>query len=160
LSQKLSRLIGMPRAMAVSLAGQALTGEAAYRVGLVSHLVPLADLLPLAWKMAGAIAALDPAFVADLKRLMKHGASLPLAEALALERETHRQWARTAQLGPIQARTGAVMAGNRAALVPEAVLVPEAALVRNAAPVPQAVHPGGAGAAPAAASHPTPLERA
>jgi enoyl-CoA hydratase len=120
LSQKLSRAIGMARAMAVSLAGQPLSGADAYRAGLVSHLVPLPELLPLAWKLAEGIAALEPTFAADLKRLMKQGAALPLGAALALEQDTHRQWAQTAKLGPIQARTGAVMAGNRSAAAGEA----------------------------------------
>jgi enoyl-CoA hydratase len=120
LSQKLSRAIGMPRAMAVSLAGQPLGGADAYRAGLVSHLVPQPELLPLAWKLAQGIAALEPKFAADLKRLMKQGAALPLGAALALEQDAHRQWAQTASLGPIQARTGAVMAGNRSAAAGQA----------------------------------------
>ena len=115
LSQKLSRIIGLPRAMAVSLAGQVLSGDDAYRAGLVSHCVPLPELLPLAWKLAGSIAGLDPAFAADLKRLMKQGTSLPLGEALALEQRFHTEWARRAELQSIQSRTGSVMARNRIA---------------------------------------------
>jgi enoyl-CoA hydratase len=114
LSQKLSRLIGLPRAMAVSLAGQTLSGADAYRTGLVSHLVPRPELLPLAWKLAEAIAGLDQAFAADLKRLMRDGAALPLGEGLALEQAVHRRWAATAKLAVIQARTGSVIKRNRA----------------------------------------------
>jgi enoyl-CoA hydratase len=113
LSQKLSRMIGMPRAMAVSLAGQVLSGEDAYRVGLASHVVPQAELLPLAWTLGASLASLNPEFARDLKRLMKQGAALPLGDALALERETHLSWAQRAELGSIQARTGSVMANNR-----------------------------------------------
>ncbi len=115
LSQKLSRIIGLPRAMAVSLAGQSLSGEDAHRMGLVSHLAPQRDLLALAWKLAESIAAVDPAFAADLKRLMKEGAAMPLSEALALEQAAHRRWAATAELGAIQAMTRTVMERSRAA---------------------------------------------
>jgi enoyl-CoA hydratase len=116
LSQKLSRVVGLPRAMAVSLAGQALSGEEAFRCGLVSHLVPRGELLPLAWKLALAIAALDPGIAAELKRLMKTGAALTLAEGLALEQQAHRRWAEGAQLDAVQARTAQVMKHSRASL--------------------------------------------
>lgn len=115
LSQKLSRIIGLPRAMAVSLAGQSLSGADAYRIGLVSHLVPQPELLALAWQLAESIAALDPAIAVDMKRLIKEGAALPLGEALALEQAAHRRWAATAQLGAIQALTSTVMKRSRAA---------------------------------------------
>jgi enoyl-CoA hydratase len=114
LSQKLSRIVGLPRAMAVSLAGQAMSGAEAYRCGLVSHLVPREELLPLAWKLAQAIAAYDPQIAADLKRLMKAGAALPLGEALALEKEAHRRWAAGARLEDLQAHAVEVLHGSRA----------------------------------------------
>jgi enoyl-CoA hydratase len=116
LSQKLSRVVGLPRAMAISLAGETLDGEAAYRCGLVSHLVPGEQLLPQAWRLAGAIAAVEPGFAVEMKRLIKEGAAMPLEAALGLEKETHRRWAASAELGAVQARTGQAMQRSRASL--------------------------------------------
>lgn len=109
LSQKLSRIVGLPNAMAMSLTGDLLDGEAAYRVGLASHLCEPAELLKQAWALAGRIAAADPQTVRELKRLIKEGARLPLGEALRLERETHEAWAQGADLDAVLARRETVL---------------------------------------------------
>jgi enoyl-CoA hydratase len=113
LSQKLSRLIGLPRAMALSLSGDFLDAEQAYAAGLVSHLTEPQALLPEAWALAGRIAAAEPATVCMLKRLIKEGARLPLGEALRMERDVHDRWAQAADLAAVQGRREQVLKRNR-----------------------------------------------
>jgi enoyl-CoA hydratase/carnithine racemase len=114
LSQKLSRVIGLPRAMALSLSGDFLEAADAHAQGLVSHLCEPAALLPEAWALAGRIAAAEPVTVRTLKRLMKDGHRLPLGEALRLEREAHDAWARQADLAEVLGRRESVLRRSRA----------------------------------------------
>lgn len=92
ISQKLSRILGLPRAMAISLTGDFLSAEDAYRFGLVSHLVPDDELLPLAQAVAQRIAELEPRVARSMKKLIREGASQTLADGLALEDRMHTEW--------------------------------------------------------------------
>ena len=87
LSQRLQRLIGTTRAMHTSLASVPITGEQAERWGLVSQLVPAAELLPTALALAHRIADGHPAMARTLKALISDGAALPLGEARQMEQE-------------------------------------------------------------------------
>jgi enoyl-CoA hydratase len=113
LSQKLSRIIGLPRAMAVSLAGEFITGEEAARWGLVSHLVPPERLLPEALRLAQRIAEAGPEMIVRLKRLMKDGAGLALAGGLALEQLEFQRWTAEGKVGDVAQRRQAVMQRSR-----------------------------------------------
>lgn len=113
LSQKLSRIIGLPRAMAVSLAGEFITGEDAARWGLVSHLVEPERLLPEAHRLAQRIAEADPEIMRRLKRLIKDGAGLSLAGGLALEQQEFRTWTAGGHVGDVAQRRSAVMRRSR-----------------------------------------------
>jgi enoyl-CoA hydratase/carnithine racemase len=113
LSQKLSRLIGQPRAMALSLSGDFLDAGTAHSAGLVSHLCEPADLLAEAWALAGRIAATAPGMAREMKRLIKEGARLPLGQALRLERDAHDAWAGRADLGAVLERREGVLKRNR-----------------------------------------------
>lgn len=114
LSQKLARVIGLPRAMALSLTGDFLMAEDAWHAGLVSHLAEPDALLAQAWALADRMAAAEPEVLREMKRLIAQGARLPLGEALHLEREAHDAWARSADLGPVLARREGVLRRNRA----------------------------------------------
>ncbi len=113
LSQKLSRIIGQPRAMALSLTGDFLDAETAHRWGLVSHLVAPDALLSTAWGLAERITAGEPAVVRELKRTIKEGAALPLGEGLRLERAVHDAWAGQANLEQVLGRRELVLRRNR-----------------------------------------------
>ena len=113
LSQKLSRLIGLPRAMAVSLAGEFISGDQAAQYGLVSHLVPADQLLPEALRLAQRIADADPEIIRRLKRLIKDGAGLSLADGLALEQQQFNAWTAAGKVGDVAQRRGAVMQRSR-----------------------------------------------
>ncbi|MGJ3625871.1 enoyl-CoA hydratase [Sphingomonas sp. MMS24-JH45] len=60
LSQKLSRLIGLPRAKELSFSGNFLDAATAVEWGLVNRVVPADDLLPAAHALAADIASADP----------------------------------------------------------------------------------------------------
>ncbi|HKI98046.1 MAG TPA: enoyl-CoA hydratase [bacterium] len=113
LSQKLSRIIGLPRAMALSLSGDFLDAETAYTSGLVSHLCEREALLPEAWALAERIAAAEPATVRHMKQLIRKGSRLPLGEALQLERDMHDAWAERADLDAVLGRRERVLRRNR-----------------------------------------------
>ncbi len=113
LSQKLSRIIGLPRAMALSLTGEFLEAEDAHRCGLVSQLTSPDMLLPEAWRLAERMAQADSAVLQKMKRLMNAGAARSLAEGLRLEQEAHGEWARDADLAAVDMRRERVMERNR-----------------------------------------------
>lgn len=113
LSQKLSRIIGLPRAMALSLSGDFLSAEDAYRIGLVSHLTADADLLDTAWQLAQRMCEAEAPMLRAMKRVIKEGARLPLREALQLEQDAHRAWAAQQRPNTPDDRRERVFAGNR-----------------------------------------------
>src|SRR5262245_787761 len=65
----MAQSIGLRRAIELSLTGNFLTAEEALRLGLVNHVVPHADLLPFARRLAADIASNGPHGV---RRLLRH----------------------------------------------------------------------------------------
>ena len=114
LSQKLSRLIGISRAKELSLSGNFLDAATAERWGLVNRIVPAADLLATAQKLASDIASADPDFIASYKKLIDDGFAQPFGAAMALEHE--RSSAANSAVTPesVEARRAAVQARGRA----------------------------------------------
>ena len=60
-SQRLPRLVGKCRALEMILTGEPITAPEAHRMGLVNQVVPAAELLPAAEKLAQKIIANAPA---------------------------------------------------------------------------------------------------
>jgi E-phenylitaconyl-CoA hydratase len=85
-TQRLPRAIGMSDAMLMLLTGDRISAQEAYRNGLVSKVVPAAELMPTAYEIARKIAANAPLAVRAVKRLVKRGMDLPLSHAAELER--------------------------------------------------------------------------
>ena len=85
-TQRLPRLIGMSTAMRMLLTGAPITAAEAYRVGLVSEVVPLDRLMPLAREIAGQIVQNAPLSVRAVKRLVRLGMDMPLPNALEVDR--------------------------------------------------------------------------
>jgi enoyl-CoA hydratase len=104
LSQRLPRIIGANRALALSLTGDFLEAEDAWRCGLLSHLSEPEELLPLAWQLAGRMATADPEVLREIKRVTRAGLLGTLAEGLRLEDAAHPDWARRADLAEVLAR--------------------------------------------------------
>jgi enoyl-CoA hydratase len=110
-TQRLTRLIGLTRAMPLLLTGDPVDAQTALQFGLVSAVVEPAELLAAARALAAKIATKAPLAVRATKRAVLQGletASLP--EALAVERQEF-----TALFGSDDAREGvAAFLGKRA----------------------------------------------
>ena len=85
-TQRLTRFVGKSKAMEMVLTGRMIDAAEAERCGLVSRVVPLAELVPEAMKVAQAIAALSPISVMMAKELVNAAYETPLAQGVALER--------------------------------------------------------------------------
>jgi enoyl-CoA hydratase/carnithine racemase len=90
-SQTLPRTIGRAAAMEMLLSGRWLTADEAYRLKLVNRVVPRADLLPEAEKLAVKIKSHNQVAVRYAKQAVVQGLDLTLAEGLALENRLGRQ---------------------------------------------------------------------
>jgi enoyl-CoA hydratase len=84
-SQRTTRLAGKGMAMYLCLTGEMIDAGEALRVGLVEKVVPLAELLTEAKRIANAIAAKAPLAIAACKRVINGGAHLSIDDALELE---------------------------------------------------------------------------
>lgn len=85
-TQRLPRIVGLSYAMHMLLTGDQIDAAEALRIGLVSRVVPFADLRAEATKIAARIAANAPLSVRAVKKLVKAGIHLPLREAMDHER--------------------------------------------------------------------------
>lgn len=77
-SFNLPRLIGMSNAMWWLLSGEPIDAQEAYRIGLVTRVVPLAELLPTATRMAETICENGPLAVRATKQLVRLGLEVPM----------------------------------------------------------------------------------
>jgi enoyl-CoA hydratase/carnithine racemase len=84
-TQRLARLIGAGRALELLLTGEQIGAAEAYRLGLVNRVVPAADLMAEAHRLAAAIAAKAPVAMRFILEAVRCGVQLPLGEAQALE---------------------------------------------------------------------------
>jgi enoyl-CoA hydratase len=84
-SQRTTRLVGRGMAMYLCLTGETIDAQEALRIGLVQRVVPLADLITEAKRIAGAIASKAPLAIAACKQAINKGAHLSLADSLELE---------------------------------------------------------------------------
>jgi len=85
-TQRLPRAVSLSNAMLMLLTGDRVDAQEALRIGLVSKVVPPAQLMPLALEIAGKIAANAPLSVRAVKRLVKRGMDMPLSHAMESER--------------------------------------------------------------------------
>jgi enoyl-CoA hydratase/carnithine racemase len=80
----LPRIIGFSRAVELSLTGEMIDAKTALEIGLVSHVVPDADLLSKANEIATKIASNPPHAVRMTKRLLREGQTADLKNILEL----------------------------------------------------------------------------
>lgn len=85
-TQRLPRAIGASNAMLMLLTGDRIDAAEALRIGLVSRVVPAAELLPAAQAIARRIAQNAPLAVRAVKRLVQQGMDMPLPAAMDTER--------------------------------------------------------------------------
>jgi enoyl-CoA hydratase len=84
-SQRTTRLVGKGMAMYMCLTGETIDAQEALRIGLVQKVMPQAQLLEEAKRIANVIAAKAPLAIEGTKRAINAGAHLSIADALELE---------------------------------------------------------------------------
>ena len=85
-TQRLTRLVGKSKAMEMCLTGRMMDAEEAERAGLVSRVVPLADLMPEVMKVAQRISELSRPAIMMAKESVNKSYEMSLAEGIKFER--------------------------------------------------------------------------
>jgi enoyl-CoA hydratase len=86
-TQRFVRLLGKSRAMELLFTGENIDATTALELGLVSRVVPAAELMIVAQELAKKFAAQAPLAIAAIKRAVHNGLDRPMEEALAEERK-------------------------------------------------------------------------
>jgi enoyl-CoA hydratase len=86
-TQRLSRRIGLPRARELIYSGDMIDAETAFRYGLVNRVVPAAELMTEARKMAEKLAAKPPLAIQQAKAAINAGINMDLANGCRYENE-------------------------------------------------------------------------
>ncbi|GJF27983.1 putative enoyl-CoA hydratase echA8 [Kitasatospora sp. NE20-6] len=85
-SQRLTRAVGKAKAMELCLTGRMMDAEEAERAGLVSRIVPAADLLDEAMATAATVAAMSAPAAVMMKESVNRAFETTLAEGVRFER--------------------------------------------------------------------------
>ncbi len=91
LSQRLPRLIGLPRAKELSLTGNFLSAEQACEWGMVNRVVEPEALLPTARQIATDILSTELQTRSTVLRIMNEGWNSTLGEGMAIEQAASRE---------------------------------------------------------------------
>jgi enoyl-CoA hydratase len=84
-TQRLARLVGTGRALEIVLTGTPITASEAERIGLVNRVVPAAELLNEARKLAAQLAAQAPIAVRYIIAAINKGVDMGFAESSVFE---------------------------------------------------------------------------
>ena len=74
----LPRLVGLSNAMWLLLSGEPINADEAHRIGLVTRVVPLPELLPTATQMAEVICENAPLAIRTTRQLTTLGLEIPI----------------------------------------------------------------------------------
>lgn len=85
-TQRLPRLVGLPKAMDLLLRGKALPPEEALSIGLIDRIFPAETFMDEVMDFAAELAAGAGKALGNIKVAVNQGFDLPLEEALAVER--------------------------------------------------------------------------
>jgi enoyl-CoA hydratase len=86
-TQRLTRAIGVARAMELILTGRSMPADEALAAGLVTTVVPATETVAAALDLADRIAAMPPLATRAAKRSVLAAAELPMSAGLRAERE-------------------------------------------------------------------------
>jgi enoyl-CoA hydratase len=84
-TQRLPRLVGKGKAMEMILTGAPIAADEAQRIGLVNRVVPAAELMAEARKLASQLAKSAPIAMRYIINAVNKGAEMPFAEACQYE---------------------------------------------------------------------------
>ena len=84
-TQRLTRIVGRGRALELLLTGDQVSAQEAHRLGLVNRVVPAADLMTEAKKLAATLAAKAPIAVRYILESVNKGVEMPFAQAQVFE---------------------------------------------------------------------------
>jgi len=84
-TQRLPRLIGKGRAIELVISGNMIDAQEAFRIGLVNHVVPQAELLPACEKFLQTVFKKGPVAVKLTLEAIQRGMEMPLEEGVAFE---------------------------------------------------------------------------
>lgn len=90
-SQRLPRLVGRGRALEMLLTGRTIGADEALRIGLVSEVVPAAELMASARKMGHLLAAKSPVAIRLVLNAVAEGLEMPLESGLRHEADLFGQ---------------------------------------------------------------------
>jgi len=94
-SQRLPRAIGALRAKQLMLTGEMIDAREAERIGLVNMVVPAAELMAAANRLAAGLLSKSPLGLKGAKRLVNEGLKMGFQESLKFEIETVHRYATT-----------------------------------------------------------------
>ena len=94
-TQRMTRLLGVARAMELMLLGNTVEADTAERIGLVHRAVDPDELLPEAISLAAELAKRPRLSVALIKQCILEGSEMPIGEALQFEQAAFWQTMRS-----------------------------------------------------------------
>ena len=84
-TQRMTRLLGIGKAMEMLLLGKVVDADEAERIGLVHRACDHQDLMPLAMEFARELALRPPMAIGHIMQCIYEGCQMPLRDGLALE---------------------------------------------------------------------------
>lgn len=93
--QRLPRMTFPSIALEMMLTGEAIDAQESYRLGLVNRVVPLAELMPAATRLAERIAQNGPLAVRATKEAFLRGQTMPLQQGIRMAALLYAQLATT-----------------------------------------------------------------
>jgi enoyl-CoA hydratase len=98
-TQRMTRLLGVAKAMELMLLGNTVDGATAERIGLVHRAVAPERVLDEALALAGELAKRPPLSVALIKQCILKGSEMPLLDALRFEQDAFWKTMRSEDAG-------------------------------------------------------------
>lgn len=98
-TQRMTRLLGVAKAMELMLLGNTVDGETAERIGLVNKAVAPDRVVPEALALAAELGTRPPTSIAMIKQCILKGSEMPLIDALHFEQEAFWKTMRSEDAG-------------------------------------------------------------
>ena len=84
-TQRMARLVGIPKALEICLSGELYDAKECFRIGLVNQVVPYDQLIPAGEKLAASFLKGAPLALRYIKEAIYKGSELSLDQGLRLE---------------------------------------------------------------------------